>query len=33
LANLEWLSLGGNPITPKTCPLKPEYICQWEPSY
>ena len=30
LTNLSQLSLGGNPIAPKTCPLKPESICNWE---
>jgi internalin A len=25
------LYLNGNPIAPKTCPLKPESICKWEP--
>jgi len=31
LTNLIWLYLSGNPIAPKTCPLKPESICKWEP--
>jgi internalin A len=31
LTNLILLRLSGNPIAPKTCPLKPEYICKWEP--
>ena len=31
LTNLIWLPLSGNPIAPKTCPLKPELICKWEP--
>ena len=31
LTNLRWLFLYGNPIAPKTCPLKPESICNWEP--
>ncbi len=31
LTNLTGLSLSGNPIAPKTCPLKPESICNWEP--
>ncbi|WP_445171616.1 leucine-rich repeat domain-containing protein [Microcoleus sp.] len=31
LTNLTVLGLGGNPIAPKTCPLKPESICDWEP--
>jgi len=32
LINLTGLRLGGNPITPKDCPLKPELesVCQWE---
>jgi internalin A len=29
LTNLSQLSLGGNLIAPKTCPLKPESICNW----
>jgi internalin A len=29
LTKLNWLSLSGNPIAPKTCPLKPESICNW----
>jgi internalin A len=28
---LKYLGLSGNPIAPKTCPLKPESICKWEP--
>ena len=31
LTNLNRLYLAGNPMAPKTCPLKPESICQWEP--
>ena len=31
LTNLTSISLTGNPIAPKTCPLKPESICKWEP--
>ena len=31
LTNLTNLNLSGNPIAPKTCPLKPESICNWEP--
>ena len=31
LTNLTQIRLSGNPIAPKTCPLKPEYICKWEP--
>ena len=31
LTNLNELWLSGNPIAPKTCPLKPESICKWEP--
>jgi internalin A len=31
LTNLTLVGLGGNPIAPKTCPLKPESICDWEP--
>jgi len=31
LTKLTWLDLIGNPIAPKTCPLKPESICKWEP--
>ncbi|MBW3587305.1 MAG: leucine-rich repeat domain-containing protein [Cyanobacteria bacterium 0813] len=31
LTKLTELVLSGNPIAPKTCPLKPESICQWEP--
>src|SRR6476620_11208250 len=31
LTNLIRLDLGGNPIAPKTCPLKRESICNWEP--
>ncbi|MEP6517201.1 leucine-rich repeat domain-containing protein [Microcoleus vaginatus] len=31
LTNLTEIMLSGNPIPPKTCPLKPESICQWEP--
>jgi len=30
LTNLTKLYLRGNPITPKTCPLKEESICLWE---
>jgi len=29
LTNLTLLTLSENPIAPKTCPLKPEYICEW----
>ena len=32
LTNLTELWLNGNPIALKTCPLKPESICHWEPS-
>ncbi len=31
MTSLTELYLGGNPIAPKTCPLKPESICNWEP--
>jgi len=31
LTKLTGLYLSGNPIAPKTCPLKPESICNWEP--
>jgi internalin A len=31
LTKLTVLYLSGNPIAPKTCPLKPESICNWEP--
>ncbi|MEG4858441.1 leucine-rich repeat domain-containing protein [Microcoleus sp. K1-B1] len=31
LTSLYYLRLSGNPIAPKTCPLKPESICEWEP--
>jgi len=31
MTSLTALFLGGNPIAPKTCPLKPESICNWEP--
>jgi Leucine-rich repeat (LRR) protein len=31
LTKLTQLYLSGNPIAPKTCPLKPESICKWEP--
>ena len=31
LTKLTDLYLNGNPIAPKTCPLKPESICNWEP--
>jgi len=33
LINLAVLRLGGNPITPKACPLKLELesVCEWEP--
>src|SRR6476661_2036317 len=31
LTNLIVLVLSGNPIAPKTCPIKPESICDWEP--
>jgi len=30
LTNLTRLYLAKNPIAPKTCPLKPESICDWE---
>ena len=30
LTNLTYLSLSENPITPKTCPLELESICDWE---
>ncbi|MCW9679734.1 leucine-rich repeat domain-containing protein, partial [Dolichospermum planctonicum UHCC 0167] len=29
LTNLTSLSLGGNPLTSKQCPLKPESICKF----
>ena len=32
LTKLTKIRLSGNPIAPKTCPLKPESICKWEPS-
>ena len=31
LTNLTVISLTGNPVAPKTCPMKPESICNWEP--
>src|SRR5919202_56888 len=31
LTNLTQIRLSGNPIAPKTCPLKRESICKWEP--
>ncbi len=31
LTNLTVLSLSRNPLASKTCPLKPESICKWEP--
>jgi internalin A len=31
LTKLTVLYLSGNPIASKTCPLKPESICNWEP--
>ena len=31
LTKLTGLYLSGNPIAPKTCPLKPESICKWKP--
>jgi len=31
LTNLTEILLSGNPIAPKTCPLKPESICKWKP--
>ena len=31
LTNLIEIRLSGNTIAPKTCPLKPESICKWEP--
>ena len=31
LTKLTEIYLMENPIAPKTCPLKPEYICNWEP--
>jgi len=30
LTSLGVLNLSGNPIEPKTCPLQPESICDWE---
>ena len=33
LTSLYYLRLSGNPIAPKTCPLKPESICEWETLY
>ena len=32
LTKVYFIYLGGNPIAPKTCPLKPESICNWETS-
>jgi len=29
LTKLNKLNLSENPIAPETCPLKPEYICEW----
>ena len=29
LTNLNWLFVGGNPINNKTCPVKPESICEF----
>jgi len=29
LTKLTRLYLSGNPIAPKTCPLRPEFICNW----
>jgi len=29
LTNLNSIYLSGNPITPNTCPLKSEFICDW----
>ena len=31
LTNLTQLYLSGNQLAPKTCPLKPQSICKWEP--
>ena len=31
LTKLTEIYLNGNPIAPKTCPLKSESICKWEP--
>jgi len=31
LTKLTALYLSGNSSAPKTCPLKPESICKWEP--
>jgi Leucine-rich repeat (LRR) protein len=31
LTYLMYVRLSGNPIAPKTCPLKPESMCQWGP--
>ena len=31
LTKLTEIYLNGNPIAPKTCPLKPESICMWGP--
>lgn len=30
LTNLQWLFVGGNPIKNKTCPVKPESVCEFE---
>ncbi|MEM6755401.1 MAG: leucine-rich repeat domain-containing protein [Cyanobacteria bacterium P01_C01_bin.38] len=30
LTNLTWLFVGGNPISNKTCPVKPESVCEFE---
>jgi internalin A len=29
LTKLQTLSIGGNPLTNKTCPSKPEFICNF----
>jgi len=29
LTKLTDLNLSGNPIAPKTCPINPEYRCNW----
>jgi internalin A len=31
LTKLTEIRLSGNPIAPKTCPLKPASICKWQP--
>jgi hypothetical protein len=29
LTNLMLFHIGGNPISPKICPIEPESICDW----